>query len=310
MMAIYHTRRTFGRFLGAALFEMPHRRARAAKLQWEAQPTAQSAYKRRYRADAQIVLLSVPILHRSGVGGGTASWSEAREMRLLEFTGYSLPEHAAGLRRLGFVRELARVAQPESESLYFGVMTASPEESAAEARRALYEQKQTCMYSAIEGRMAPGIVETAGARFTAPSQMSPARYEDLVAMAQQALLSAAPKAPEFDPGAGCERTFLQAVAVLLEDPAPSVETRYVYNGRLYRLRLGKSADPKATAYFRDKRLISQDAKVIRTEGKLHREAGGPETVFHLWVEQGSIRPLPLRIEYQAKPYLRLTFEAE
>jgi hypothetical protein len=31
--------------------------------------------------------------------------------------------------------------------------------------------------------------------------------------------------------------------------------------------------------------------------------------FRLWIEEGAPRPLPLRIEYQPKSFLRLTFEA-
>jgi len=58
------------------------------------------------------------------------------------------------------------------------------------------------------------------------------------------------------------------------------------------------------------RLIPPHANVIRAEGKLRRDAGGKEIAFQLWVEEGAGRPLPLRIEYQAKSYLRLVFEAE
>ena len=51
---------------------------------------------RRYRADAQVLVLSLPILRRSGVGGGSIVWREWTEAdgscRLLEFTGYSLPK--------------------------------------------------------------------------------------------------------------------------------------------------------------------------------------------------------------------------
>jgi hypothetical protein len=50
--------------------------------------------------------------------------------------------------------------------------------------------------------------------------------------------------------------------------------------------------------------------VVRASGKVQREAGGKETQFRIWVEEGNRRPIPLRIEYQAKSYLRLTFEAE
>jgi hypothetical protein len=128
-------------------------------------------------------------------------------------------------------------------------------------------------------------------------------------MAQEALSSAPAKPPDFDARAATAQTFLQSLAALLQNPGPS-ETRCIYNGRLYRLSLHKTPDPKAAAYFRERRLIAQNARVIRAEGKLRREAGGKETSFRVWIEEAAARPLPLRIEYQAKSYLRLMFEAE
>jgi hypothetical protein len=68
-------------------------------------------------------------------------------------------------------------------------------------------------------------------------------------------------------------------------------------------------DAKATAYFRERRLIAVPAEVVRVTGRLRREPGGKETEFRLWIPSGADRPLPLRIEYQAKSYLRLVFEA-
>jgi len=282
---------------------------RAAQLQWGAQPDAGRAGRRSYRADAQIVLLSVPLLRRPGVGGGSATWSEEAGVRLLEFTGYSLPERAAGLNRLGWIRELSRLGGDGLESIYFGVMTASPEESAAEARKALYSQAQSVLYSAVEGRVAPGNVVTTIAHFTAPAGLSATHRDELLAMARQALSAAPEKPPEFDARATREATFLQTLAGLLLDPSRE-HARYVYNGRLYRLWLRATADPKSTAYFRQKRLVAPDAKVIRAEGRLRRESGGKESSFELWVEEHSARPLPLRIEYQPRSYLRLMFETE
>jgi hypothetical protein len=87
------------------------------------------------------------------------------------------------------------------------------------------------------------------------------------------------------------------------------EGRYIYAGRPYRLRLTRSVDGKATAYFRERRLIAKSAEVVRFDGRLRREAGGKETEFRLWIPSEAERPLPLRIEYQAKSYLRLVFEA-
>ena len=68
-------------------------------------------------------------------------------------------------------------------------------------------------------------------------------------------------------------------------------------------------DGKATVYFRERRLIAKPAEVVRFDGRVRREAGGKETEFRLWIPSGAERPLPLRIEYQAKSYLRLVFEA-
>jgi hypothetical protein len=94
---------------------------------------------------------------------------------------------------------------------------------------------------------------------------------------------------------------------LLGQPGAS-ETRFAYNGRLYLLRVARSADPKVAHFFREQRLISPTAEVTRISAWLCREEGGTPSEFRLWIEDGM--PLPLRIEYQPKSYLRLTFEAD
>lgn len=304
------TRRTFGRLCAlAGLLRASRRPALAAeKLQWDAQPDRSRASSRNYRADAQVVLLSVPVLRRAGVGAGSVTWSENAESRLLDFTGYSFPERAAGLNRFGFIRELSRKPAERAESIYFGLMTASPEESAEEARTALRKQTAEQLYTAIEGRIAPGEVETVTSHFVAPSRLTAAQHDELLSMARHALSAASQKPPEFDAHAATEPTFLQALAGLLQDPSRTY-TRYIYNARLYDLWLRRFPDSKAAAYFREKRLIPHEANVTRVEGRLRRQAGGKDTNFQIWMQEGA-RPLPLRIEYQAKPYLRLTFEAD
>src|SRR5262245_66375437 len=82
--------------------------------------------------------------------------------------------------------------------------------------------------------------------------------------------------------------------------------RYFYSGRVYRLHLARTFDSKATAHFRERKIIGTAAEVIRVHGRVRREEGGPETEFRIWVTAGE-RPLPLRIEYQPAPYLRLQF---
>jgi hypothetical protein len=318
------TRRTFSRICCAAL--LAGRRsplaARSAPLTWGQLrgqlPGAGAGCERRYRADAQVLLFSIPVLHRTNVGDGAAGWRETAgedgaAVRLLEFTGRSAPERAAGLNRFGMVQELSRTVDgvgggAGTEAIYFGLMTSSPEESAAEARKALHSNAQEVWFSAIEGRIGAGAISTAGARFLAPARTSPAERNELIERARQALSGAPQRTMEWHSAEAAPRPFLHALAGLLDQPGPA-ETRYAYNGRLYRLRVERAPDPKAASTFRDARLIPPAAAVTRISGTLCRVEGGKPIEFRLWIEEGAPRPLPLRIEYQPKSFLRLTFEA-
>ncbi len=270
--------------------------------------------ERRYRADAEVLILSIPILHRQGVGGGSALWREWREsaglMRRLEFTGYSNPERAAGLNRLGFVRETScRRESDVHESSYFGVMTASPEDSAEEAHKALGSTATEAMYTAIEGRMAEGQVETASAHFTGPARLSPSRRSELIVRAEQALATAPRKPPEFRVDGAMRLPFLHVLAEALRHPERG-QSEYVYAGRLYQLWVRHAPDTRATVYFQKRGMLRAGAGVARVDGKVMRAAGGKETEFRLWFEEGAAQPVPLRIDFRAKAYLRLVFEAE
>ncbi len=311
------TRRGFAR-LCAALLPFGTVRLRAAEdppLTWAALPELSNSSERQYRADAQILLLSIPVLHRKGVGDGSAAWRESPPqggvvLRLLEFTGRSAPEHAAGLNRFGFIRELSRnVERVRTEAIYFGLMTSSPEETAAEARKALHSNSKEASYSVIEGRIAPGLIETRGARFIAASNTSPAERNQLVERARQALSTTSNSKSEWPSNQPTPPPFLHALGSLLDRSGPS-ESRYAYAGHLYRLRVEKAPDPKAAVLYRDRHLIPPAATVTRVSGTLRREEGGKPSEFRLWIEDGALRPIPLRIEYQPKSYLRLTFEVD
>jgi hypothetical protein len=258
-----------------------------------------------------VLLFGITLLRREDVGGGSVLWREYEAggaARLLEFNGFSTPARAAGLNRLGFIREMARISGNEMpECSYFGLITASPEESAEEARKSLHSGAKEQVYTAIEARLAPGETETAIAHFMAPAVLSGANREELVERARRALAAVA-EVRTAGSTSEAGHSFLQELARLVMRP-DGKEGRYIYAGRPYRLHLTRSMDGKATAYFRERRLIAKPAEVIRFDGRLRREAGGKETEFRLWIPSGAERPLPLRIEYQAKSYLRLVFEA-
>jgi hypothetical protein len=186
-------------------------------------------------------------------------------------------------------------------------MTASGEESAEEARKALHPTAAQVAYTAVDARIQSHSMDTATAHFTAPSELSADRRTELERMARQALAAAPHNSVNLSPDRGTPPPFLQAMAELLRQPGGG-EGRYIYNGRLYRLWLRRTADPKAGEFFRARGLAS--GAVNELTGRLQRVAGGKPIDFRLWVEQSAAHPVPLRIEYQPKSYLRLAFEAE
>jgi hypothetical protein len=289
------TRRHFTRFCTAA-FLFGRRLLNAAgkaPLTWIAQPETIPGTERRYRADAQVMLLGIPFLHRANVGDGSAAWRESvsedgTHVRLLEFAGRSAPERAGGLNRFGFIQELSR----SGEAIYFGLMTSSPEESAAEARQALHSTSKEAWYSAIDGRVSDEGIETTRAHFVAAARTSPEQRRELIDQARR-LLTAAPKTRTASPSA--PPPFLNALAGLLTDSRKS-EMQYAYNGSVYRLQVERSREAKTPG-------------IVRIAGNLRRLAGGKPVDFRMWIEEGAAHPLPLRIEYQPKSYLKLTFEA-
>jgi hypothetical protein len=307
------TRREWARLAACATLLVANgAKAYAASLKWDTPARCGSDAERRYRVDAQVVLLSVPLVRRAGVGSATAVWRESNAnqgtTRVLEFAAYSLPDRAAGLNRLGFMQERIRLAESGiAEAIYFGLMTASGEENAEEARGALHSTTSQLSYTAVEAQIQSHSMNTATAYFTASSALSAGHRAELEQMARQALTTAQRQSVDLSLNGQTPPPFLQAVAELLRQPKRG-ESRYIYNGSLYRLRLRRSADEKASQHFRARGLAS--GSVIAITGALQRVDGGKQIAFLLWVEQSVKHPLPLRIEFQPKSYLRLRFEAE
>jgi hypothetical protein len=257
---------------------------------------------RTYRADALITLLGVTIFRRAGVGGGQASMEEMGEgaslRRTLFFAAGSDPRHAHGLNRLGWIREvvLGPVSAPV-ESAYFGVLTSSPEESLEHARRAVADPPSgRSTFSAVNGRNTAGHSRSAVTHFDFPAA---AIWSDraLIEHAQSTFHenvvwreTAWPKSPDQTPP-----TFLLLLATLLKQHTRHAVGRYVYNEQEYLLEL-------------DAQQPGRD-RLLPIHGKIRNLRTGYETLFRLWMEEASNSVVPVRIEFQARSYLRLTFEA-
>ena len=245
--------------------------------------------QQRYRIDATIVLFGLPVFTRPGVGSGWAKVEERAGERKLQFAAGSWPEQARGLNRLGFVEE--RVSG--SGSKYFGFMTASAEESFAEAQRALEASAgEDAKYTAIAGEVQAGRAHSRTVKFLFPAKYDWARWEELYPLASEAFarasdrgetMAAAPQA--------ASHSFLHVLTGQMAGGVGAHENAFVYGNREMVLR----------------------SKVERERGRLRLDGKtllGKKTLsqFRLWYQEGS--PLPERVDVQVKAFLRLTLAGE
>ncbi|MDX2150813.1 MAG: hypothetical protein SFV54_08755 [Bryobacteraceae bacterium] len=279
------SRRTWLASLVAALFIRPER------LDSSSGPTAQ---RRRYRADAVITFLGIPIYSRQDVGGGYAVLEEARvddARRLsLEFAGGSRPERARGLNRLGFIREtVLERGGALAEARYFGFMTSSPEEDLDEARKALAAQNGSLFYSAVDGLAAKGRMISAKARLLFPASYSFTRHRELLGEVQKAFPQSRQAPVETEAGAG---TFLYALSRAMADHSPRFVCDYAWNGKIYQLKTEKHRE--ADGRWRLKGRVAERGR-----------KAGPG--FRLWYQDAPGPVLPTRIELDARSFLKLSF---
>src|SRR5690349_13659916 len=89
---------------------------------WAEEESTRVRVERKYRVTAQVLVLGMPVFRREDVGAGNVIWRESdgsgRVSRFLEFTGHSAPERAAGLHRVGLIREIRRDANGLREFVY------------------------------------------------------------------------------------------------------------------------------------------------------------------------------------------------
>jgi hypothetical protein len=272
--------------------------------------------QRSYRADANIVLFGITIFSRSDVGGGFARLVEPSSgsngtVRLLFVSG-SRPDRAHGLNRMGYIEEAVTEtnARP-SHADYFGFMTASGEDSLADARKALHGPSQgEVPFVASQGEIEESssrhtvrhVVLPASLRWTNAQQLLDVVREDLNrpgAGSGQAELNHGER-----PG-----TFLYTVLSMERSSARTNDATFVHNGKLFRLHAVKRADEKMGGQFVGDHLIASPRDAMELAGLIRNAVTGTETAFRVWFDRTSPNLLPLRFEFQPKSYLRLAFEA-
>jgi hypothetical protein len=251
-----------------------------------------------------VLLLGIAVYRRPGVGGGHASLEEAGDgpslRRTLFFAAASDPQRAHGLNRLGWIREVVLgPAHTPSESAYFGVLTASPEESLDHARKSMdATQSTSSIFNAVSGLNTAGHSRSAVTHFefAASTNWSDRRLIDHAQSTFREKVdwreTSWPKLADQPPP-----TFLLQLATLLKQRKRRAVGRYVYNEQEYLLELEM---PQAGA---------NREQLLPFHGKIRNLGTGRETPFRLWLADAPDSILPVRIEFQARSFLRLTFEA-
>ena len=97
----------------------------------------------------------------------------------------------------------------------------------------------------------------------------------------------------------------------VSEPASRFCCTYVYNAKQFDLNVERHEDSRMASLLQSKGLTGQPAAIRRYEGII-RDGGGQSTgrqwSFRFWREDSTPNRLPLRIEFQPRPILRLCLE--
>ncbi len=272
---------------------------------------------RRYRADAVITFLGLPIYSRQGVGSGYAiveQWREgASRVMSLQFAAGSLPKRAAGLNRLGFLQEMVKWdGSGAVEVGYFGFMTLSKEESLEEGRRALAEGgRGEGLYKVVVGGIERGQARSrtldlpggGAAGWADWSQLLPA----LRGQVRETKLYEAPESVQGDIPEGVS-SFLSTLVREFHGKPGRAESHFVYGKGRHRLEVERVPDPKMGRSLVSRSLAGDPERVVRLQGAVRDSRTGKRTKFRVWFEAGGRAALPLRFELQPRSFLQLAFE--
>jgi hypothetical protein len=278
--------------------------------------------QRRYRVDATILLCGVPIFTRKNVGGGYASvetaglsgtfaqnglrrepGSNPTEVRSapfalssarafgLQFGAGCLPARAAGLNRFGILREVVREQAGQPHQFAFsGLMTHSPEQSLEEGRHALVHTPPPSLDAVLAfGEMKNGSAVTSTSHVQLPAESTWTGVGEQMA----ALLSGSRPVTPIERTAGLLPPFLYVMYCAGRTKETRFTRGFLHGGK---------------PYFLDARRQPSHPGELR--GEIRDEARVKCADFRASYAVDDDCGIPSRIEYRARPFLRLVFEAD
>ena len=282
--------------------------AAAVSASGQAPPTASGppprVISRTYRADATILVLGITVFRRPGVGGGRASLEEASDgaslRRTLFFAAGSDPStHTDWNGWAGFAKSSSGPRQRRRNPTISECSRLHPKRaSITPEKRSQPSQPAAVRFSAVNGRNTAGRSRSAVTHFEFAAGTN---WSDrgLIDHAQSTFRTDVdwretswPNLPNQAPP-----TFLLQLTNLLKQPTRRAVGRYVYNEQEYLLELDRPQSGK------------DREGLLQVRGKIRNLHTGVESPFRLWLEDASDSIVPVRIEFQPRSFLRLTFEA-
>ncbi len=269
-----------------------------------------------YRADATILLLSLPIYRRRGAGGGCVDLEQCREgdvdTLVIRFRAGSYPEQARGLNRLGYIEEVVvKRASRVEELAYFGFMTSSPEMDVDEARRAIEDSNPNAVcYRAAEGHIHSGIETSRKSTLNLIDNRNWTEAQPLLEHVRTAFLEDEEADILTRTSQGMPATFLYSLLSAAWGRDESFEAAYSYLAKDYRMRVEKKPDPQRGQQMAKDGLTNSPESVVLLKGEIQEVGEGKTVHFKLWTEDNGQPGLPIRFEYKARPFLRVSFERD
>ena len=296
------SRRTWIKHLGAMaaapLLATPGRRLEVDRILDRVRSAHWTREQRQYRVDAALTVLTSPVHWFRDIGYGFLALEEASgplPASILRFGAASRTENARGFDRTGFIEEVS--VHPDYAS--FGFITAGHESrsgaGAGFTAMDLLARGEQCWFRragiSADGpprqRLEPLISAIRGA------------FPDQGGIKEQVRLE------------GALPTFLQAVRQAVTGSANQFHCTYVHNAKQFDLAVVRKQDAQVAALLTSKGLTKRPEAVRRYDGCIRDGAGqttNRQWSFRFWREEGSSIRLPLRVEFQPKPILKLSLE--
>ena len=281
---------------GAPLLATPGRRLEVDRLLDRVRSAHWTQEQRLYRVDAARTVLTSPLHWFRDIGHGFLVLEEANNASVLRFGATSSPEKAHGFDRTGFIEE----ASVDQEYAGFGFITAGHDSHTGSADPGftamdLYARGQQCWF------------KRAGVPADGQSRL---QLDRLIGLIRGAFPQSGGMHQQVQLG-GPHPTFLHAVLKAVKGPADRFHCTYVYNAKQFDLSVERHEDPRMASALCSRGLTKLADTIRRYEGFIKDGAGqstNRQWNFRFWREEGTATRLPLRIEFQPKPILRLSLE--